>query len=301
MVVGNIIFFNVTVQPKQDESPEALLCVGSESMSSMIWNLMEKFKEFNRGIRLELESEGSSSVPASLLNNRAQIGAMSRQMTLAEKTAFKKKYGTEPLEIIIAIDSIAFFVNRINPIQEVTIEMLASIYSEKKLRNNLRWNKLTSSKQFNDKEINLYGRNSASGTSSFVKENVLNGVSFSPFMNQLPSSGAVIYSVSKDINGIGFCSRAQNMSRVKILQITNSAYETKFLNDNTGRVTPKIFSLKRNLYIYVNRYNELADNSIVLRFIKFIFSQEGKQIIENEGFSLPVKEVMDIQIEKISK
>ena len=96
--------------------------VGSDTIINLMTRWAEGFKKDYPAITIEIEGKGSATAPPALIEGTAQIGPMSRPMKHEELAAFEKKYGYKPTEIKVAIDALAVFVHKDNPIKGITLK-----------------------------------------------------------------------------------------------------------------------------------------------------------------------------------
>jgi phosphate transport system substrate-binding protein len=104
--------------------------VGSDTLGDLVRNWAQAFTKLDPNVKIEVDSQGSSTAPPALLDGVSQIGPMSRPMRSEEYEPFEKKYGYHPTSIRVAVDALAVYVNKDNPIQCLTIEQLDQIFSK---------------------------------------------------------------------------------------------------------------------------------------------------------------------------
>src|SRR4030095_14531056 len=103
--------------------------IGSDTLNNLMTFWAEEFKKLYPNVNTQIEGKGSSTAPPALIEGTAQLGPMSREMKAAEIDAFEKKYGYKPTAIKVAIDSVAVFVHKDNPIKGLSLDQLDSIFS----------------------------------------------------------------------------------------------------------------------------------------------------------------------------
>lgn len=142
-----------------------LNAVGSDTLNNLMTLWAEGFNKKYPSVKVGVEGKGSSTAPPALTAGTAQLAPMSRQMKREEIAAFEAKYGYKPTEIKVALDAVAFFVNKNNPIQALTLAQIDSIFSSTFKRggsNITDWGD-AGVPSMKGKAISIYGRNSASG------------------------------------------------------------------------------------------------------------------------------------------
>ncbi len=134
----------------------------------------EGFRSQYPNVKIAIEGKGSSTAPPALIEGAAQFGPMSREMKSNEIDSFEKKFGYKPAVIRVAVDALAVFVHRDNPLQCVTLKQLDAIFSSTRkggLEKDMNtWGDLGLKGEWVNRRISLYGRNSASGTYGYFKE-----------------------------------------------------------------------------------------------------------------------------------
>jgi len=154
-------------KPAQLGSAE-IKSVGSDTMGDLMRNWSAQFTKLNPAVKIEVESKGSSTAPPALIDGASQLGAMSRSMRSEEYEPFEKKCGYHPSSFPVALDALAVYVNKDNPIECLTIEQLDQIFSKSHLysggKNVITWGEAGLTGEWAAHPISLFGRNSASGT-----------------------------------------------------------------------------------------------------------------------------------------
>ncbi len=94
-----------------------------------------------------------------------------------ELQAFETKYGYKPTAIPVAVDALAVFVHKDNPIKHLTMEQVDAIFSSTRLcgaKTDVKtWGDLGVTGDLANKPVQLFGRNSVSGTYGYFKEEAL--------------------------------------------------------------------------------------------------------------------------------
>ena len=93
-----------------------LSSVGSDTLANMMTLWAEEFKRVYPNVNIQIQAAGSSIAPPALTEGTAQIGPMSRKMKDGEIEAFEKRYGYKPTAIPVAVDALAVFVHKDNPV-----------------------------------------------------------------------------------------------------------------------------------------------------------------------------------------
>ena len=268
--------------------------IGSDTLNNLMTMWAEGFRKKYPNVNIQIEGKGSSTAPPALVAGTAQFGPMSRDMKSTEIDAFKKKYGFKPTKVAVAIDTIAIFVNKDNPLKSLSLEKLDAIFSKNRKRgyptNITTWGQLGLTGKMAKQPISLYGRNSASGTYGFFKEHTLEKGDYKDTVKEQPGSASVVQGITKDMNGIGYSGIGYRTSGVKVLALSakegQPAVEANYANALSGK-----YPLSRFLYIYVAKNPKKPLPKMQEEFLKFVLSKEGQQIVIKDGF-LPLTAAM---------
>jgi len=260
--------------------------VGSDSLNNLMTLWAEGFRAMYPNVNIQIEGKGSSTAPPALIEGTAQLGPMSRAMKAAEIDAFEKKYGHKPSEVKVAIDALAVFVHKDNPIKGFSLDQLDSIFSSTNKRGGKpinTWGELGLTGEWANRPISLYGRNSASGTYGFFKEHALKNGDYRSTVKEQPGSSSVVQGIANDLGSIGYSGIGYKTSGVKALALTEAAggamHEPTLENALSGA-----YPMARFLYIYVNKKPNESMDKLVHEFVKFVNSKEGQEVVVKDGY-----------------
>lgn len=166
--------------------------VGSDTLNIEMTLWANGFQDLYPGVKIEVEGKGSATAPPALLQGASQFAPMSRPMTAEEIDAFEKKYGYKASGFRVAVDALAVYVHKDNPIRCLTLQQLNRIFSSTyKVAgggNIKTWGDVGSTGEWAEMPISLYGRNSISGTYEFFREMALNNGDYKAEVKQQPGS-----------------------------------------------------------------------------------------------------------------
>ena len=103
--------------------------VGSDSLNTEMGLWSKGFMDRYPDVKIEVEGKGSATAPPALLGGSSQLGPMSRPMSGEEVDAFEKKYGYKPFSVRVAVDALAVYVHKDNPVPCLTLQQLNRIFS----------------------------------------------------------------------------------------------------------------------------------------------------------------------------
>jgi len=258
---------------------------GSDTLNNMMTLWAEAFKREYPNVTIQIEGKGSSTAPQALIGGLSQLGPMSREMKSKEVDAFEKQFGYKPTKIGVAIDALAVFVHKDNPIAGMSLKDIDSAFSSTYAhggKNAKTWGDLALEGAWKDKAIALYGRNSASGTYGFFQKVALNKGSFKTNVKQQPGSAGVVNSVANDLGGIGYSGIGYKTSGVRALPLSASGKNYK--EPSLANCLNKSYPLARVLYIYVNKKPGQSIDKLTKEFLTFALSAEGQKIVEKDGY-----------------
>jgi len=267
--------------------------IGSDTLNNLMSLWSEAFRSKYPSVKIEIEGKGSSTAPPALIEGTAQFGPMSREMKAKEIETFEQKYGYKPAAIRTAVDSLAVFVHKDNPIKSLTLQQLDAIFSKTRkggaAKEIATWGDLGLKGEWADKPISLYGRNSASGTYGYFKEVALFGGDYKDTVKEQPGSSAVVQGVASDRYGMGYSGVGYKTADVRTVPLgakEGASFEANAENAYSGN-----YPLARFLYVYLNKKPSEKMDPLRAEFIKYIFSKEGQQVVIKDGF-YPVSRVM---------
>lgn len=267
--------------------------VGSDTLANLMTLWAEEFKRLYPNVNIQIQAAGSSTAPPALTEGTSNLGPMSRKMKDKELEAFEKKYGYKPLAIPVAIDALAVYVHKDNPIKGLTIPQVDAIFSATRKCGNKEditsWGQLGLGGALGGKNIQLYGRNSVSGTYGYFKKHALCKGDYKNTVNEQPGSASVVQSVSSSINGIGYSGVGYKTSGVRAVPLTKKEGDAFIPADTENALNGK-YPLSRFLYIYVNKQPNQALAPLEREFIKMVLSKVGQEVVVKDGYiPLPAK------------
>lgn len=272
-----------------------LSSVGSDTLANLMTMWAEAYKKEYPAVNIQIQAAGSSTAPPALTEGTATIGPMSRKMKDGEVSAFEQKYGYKPTAIPVAVDALAVFVHKDNPIKGLTLQQVDAIFSATRLcgakADARTWADVGVTGDLAGKSIQLFGRNSVSGTYGYFKEVSLCKGDFKPNVNEQPGSASVVSSISSSLNGIGYSGIGYKTSSVRTVPLAKKEGDA-FIEDNEANALNGTYPLARFLYVYVNKAPNKPLNPLEAEFVKLILSKQGQEVVTKDGYiPLPAKVV----------
>ena len=264
-----------------------LSSVGSDTLANLMTLWAEDFKRVYPSVNIQIQAAGSSTAPPALTEGTSSLGPMSRKMKSKEIEAFEKKYGYKPTAIRVAIDALAVYVHKDNPVKGLSIPQVDAIFSSTRKCGNDRdianWGDVGLSGAWAARSIQLYGRNSVSGTYGYFKKKALCKGDFKSTVNEQPGSASVVQSVSSSINGIGYSGIGYKTSGVRAVPLSKKPGEA-VVEATPENAIAGTYPLSRFLYVYVNKHPNKPLAPIEREFLKLVLSQQGQQVVVKDGY-----------------
>jgi len=261
--------------------------VGSDTMNNLMTLWGEGFKKQYPRVVLAVEGKGSATAPQALIEGTAAFGPMSREMKSSEIDAFEKKFGYKPTQLPVAIDMLAVYVHRDNPIKGLTLQQVDAIFSKTRkggAANDARtWGDLGLEGEWKDKPISAYGRNSASGTYGYFKEHALFGGDFKDSVKEQPGSSSVVQSVGRDKYAIGYSGIGYLTSEVRAVPLSKQG-DDKFVPADPEHAYTGDYPLSRRLLLSLNYKSGAALDPLRREFVRYVFSKQGQQDVVKDGY-----------------
>ncbi len=279
-----------------------LSSVGSDTLANLMTLWAEEFKRVYPNVNIQIQAAGSSTAPPALTEGTSNLGPMSRKMKSKELQKFEDKYGYKPTYFRVAIDALAVFVNKDNPIKGLTIPQVDAIFSSTRKcgypEDITRWGQLGLTGAWVNRKIQLYGRNSVSGTYGYFKKHALCKGDYKPTVNEQPGSASVVQSVSASLNGIGYSGIGYVTTGVRAVPLAKKAGQP-FVEATPENAVKGKYPLARFLYIYVNKAPNKPLPPLEREFIKLVLSKQGQKVVIKDGYiPLPAK-VIEKELAKL--
>ncbi len=231
---------------------------GSTSMEKVIKALAESFMQENPDVTVNYSATGSGSGIEAAVSGTADIGLSSRELK-DEETA------SGAVANIVALDGVAIVVSPENPVDDLTTEQIAKIFTGE-IKN---WSELGGE----DLDIAVYGREAGSGTRGAFEEIV--GVEDAcAYTNEYSSTGDVIGSVAGNPNAIGYASLSAVGDQVKAVKVGGVACTEDTVKDGS-------YTIQRPFVMVTKDGTELSP--VAQAFLDYAMSADVAEIIAAAG------------------
>lgn len=278
-----------------------LSSVGSDTLANLMTLWAEEFKRAYPNVNIQIQAAGSSTAPPALTEATSNLGPMSRKMKDKEIEAFETRYGYKPTAVPVAIDALAVYVHKDNPISGMSIAQVDAVFSStRKCGSNediTRWGKMNLEGAWAQRDIQIFGRNSVSGTYGYFKKKALCKGDFKNTVNEQPGSASVVQSVSTSINGIGYSGIGYKTASVRAVPLSKKPGGEAVAATPDNAVNGS-YPLSRFLYVYVNKAPNKPLTPLEREFIKLVYSAQGQAVVKKDGYiPLPASVVKRMQSE----
>lgn len=261
--------------------------IGSDTLNNLMTLWAEDFKKSYPNVNIQIQGAGSSTAPPALTEGTANFGPMSRAMKAEEIQAFEAKHGYKPTAVPVAIDVLAVYVNKDNPIKGLSLQQVDAIFSATRkcggAKDITRWGELGLTGAWVNRDFTLYSRNAVSGTYGYFKDEALCKGDFKAGINEQPGSASVVQGVSESINGIGYSGIGYITSGVKAIPLSKKDGQPFIAADATHALDGS-YPLARVLYVYINKHPNRPLDALQLEFVKLVLSKRGQETVVRDGY-----------------
>jgi phosphate transport system substrate-binding protein len=256
---------------------------GSDTMVNLVQAWAENYKQKRPDVAVQVAGGGSGVGIAGLIDGILDIAASSREIERSEAEKAAQHNGVKPSEFRVALDGLAIYTHRSNPIERISIEELADIYGEG--GSVLYWRQLgVTHPSCRSDEIIRVSRQNNSGTYVYFREALL-GTSRELKMGSIDQSGSkdVVVLVSRTPCAIGYSGMAYVIPEVKQLALSRKRGEPG-VPPSAETASDGTYPLARPLYLYTRE----APTGAVREFLDWVLGEEGQKLVSDIGY-VPVQ------------
>jgi phosphate transport system substrate-binding protein len=277
----------------------------SDVLSVLVAKWFEKFRTYYPNVTLVISPPYAGSLGAvELVKGDLDFVFVSRELKPDDITGFMAKFGYEPLSVPVsggsyrhfgALDAVAFFVNKDNPVEKVTFQQLDAMYSSTHHRGGkaiTKWGDLGLTGEWADKPVNLYGIKPWNGFEEFVRQRVLSSDGKRGEWRDDIAFEKVVFpmarKVSTDRYGIGYSGAAYIDAGVKVIPLVGEAGSAPqaATYENVALAT---YPLSRLTFFNVNKAPGKPLPLALDEFLRFVLSREGQQVVLDHASYLPLR------------
>ena len=277
----------------------------SDVLVVLVQKWFEKFRTYHPEVNLSVSPPYAGSLGATeLVNEHLDFVFVSRELRPDDVRDFKAKFGYEPLSVPVcggsyrhfgALDAVAFFVNKDNPIEKLTFEQIDALYSATRLRGAKpirTWGDLGLGGEWADKPIHAYGIKPWNGFEEFVRQRILSKDGRRGEWRDDIVFEKLVFPMAKhvadDRYGIAYSGLAYLDQAVRVLPLVANPADAPQAPtyENVALAT---YPLSRLIYFNVNKAPAKALPPALDEFLRFILSREGQQVVLDQASYLPLR------------
>jgi len=293
LFVAGVAFANGGQEASSDTLSGSVKIAGSSTVYPVSTAMAEEFHRQYTDVTTPIQSTGTGGgFKNFFIPGKTDVNNASRAIKESELAAARKN-GIEPIEFQVATDAITIIVNKdADWLNNITIEQLAEIWRPKNPAQN--WSDVNP--EWPDKEIELYGPTSASGTFDYFTEEVVGegGASRDDYQ-KTEQDNTIVQAVKGSKYAMGYFGMAyylENTDRVKALSV--NGVKPSIETAKSGKYTP----LSRPLFIYVSK-KSLNEKPEVEKFIRFYLDLCDDEIIKQIGYVPLTKDIVEKNMAKL--
>ena len=262
-----------------DKLAGTVVAAGSSIVAGLLKPLGERFSSLQPGVDFDIAGAGSSTALAGLLASPDTLGLLSRPMNARERERFRERWGQPPLELVVAVDAVAIYLFKDNPVKALSLADLRRAFG-READAAMRWGDLGVTGDWAGVPLVRYGLEPGRGAHELMREGVLQGRDFTGDMAVEPVSTSVVQGVATQPGGIGYASVFFRTSRTRVVPLLNQgqAVEPTAENAASGR-----YPLARSLYVCANRQPSAPVAALQRQFLQFLLSRDAQEQMARQG------------------
>jgi phosphate transport system substrate-binding protein len=269
--------------------------VGTNTMETILRGFNERFTQTHPGFKFSMQLKKGLMAIGAITHGVTPFAPVPREFTAMEADPFTKIVGQAPMAIRIGYGSVisqtrtaslAIYVNRANPIEKLTVEQVARIFTTGHPKGDItHWGQLGLKGEWARRRILPYGTPEDSGFGSFMLMHKMEDRPFSPGHVERPISVDILRLVGTDAGGIAFCATNFATPQTKLVAIADR--EDGFYSAGSADdVVNDRYPYRRFIYLYLRRLPGEPLEPWLKEYLRMVLSQDGQKIIasETDGF-----------------
>lgn len=249
---------------------------GSDTMVNLALAWAETYRSLYPDVSIAVTGGGSGTGIAAIINGTVDIANASREMKASEIEEAQAN-GIDPVQHLVAIDALAVIVNLANPVERLTIDQLADIFTGR-ITN---WQEVGGE----DAAIVLVSRETNSGTHVyFLEEVVRKGDSestdiFAPQTLLMPSSVGITSEIQRNPHAIGYDGLGYLTPHEKVIAVAKDA-QSPYVLPAVQSGADGSYPIARGLYMVTAG----QPTGVIADYLEWIKGPTGQQIVADLGF-----------------
>lgn len=237
---------------------------GSTTVLPAMQKISENFMKQHPSIQVSISGGGSGHGVKAMMEKTTDVAMSSRDLKSAEVEKLKAA-GAQAVRYVVAIDAIVPVIHPSNKVQDLTMQQIRDIYAGR--INN--WKEVGGA----DARITVVNRDSSSGTFETWESLVMKKERVQQRALLQASNGAVLQTVAKNKNAIGYVGLGYLVKDIKPVTIGGVKATMKTAEDRT-------WPISRELFLFTNG----QPNGETKQLIDFALSKEGQKSVKEVGF-----------------
>ena len=291
--------------PRKEKLTATFKGAASDVLTVLAQKWFEKFKQYHPGVTLSIAPPYAGSLGAiELVKGDLDFVFVSRELKPDDIKNFKEKFKYDPLSVPIsggsyrhfgALDALAFYVSKDNPLEKLTYEQIDAIYSSTHHRGGkaiTKWGELGLTGEWADKPIKVWGIKPWNGFEEFVRQRVLSVGDKRGEWREDINYEKVVFPMAKrvaeDKYALGYTGIAYLDQPVKVIPVSADNGKT-FVPPTYEAVASAAYPLSRLTFFNVNKAPGKALDPALDEFLKFILSREGQQVVLDHARYIPLR------------
>ena len=291
--------------PIKVEPEEELNIVGADVMDEITLGWVKLMRKAYPRLSVTMEARASGAGAPGLIEGRAHLAPVGRELLPAEEKAFVDKFGYKPFAVRVATGSAGslgktaasiIMVDKANPIRGLSLAQLDAIYSTTNRRGHKpirTWGDLGLTGAWANRPIHLYGLRSPNGIESYFKERVMLGgdyrtdIQFTKGRGFTHAFNVAAEDMAKHPGGLTYALLANVTPDVRVVPLSDKDGGPYFMPTVENVYTHR-YPLSRYVYIFVNRPPGKPLEPKVREFLRLVLSRQGQQVVADEGVYIPL-------------
>jgi len=289
---------NLPAYQPSDPLSGKITLAGSYTMSNLAAVWADGFRRFHPQVHVDIQVKGSINAVPMVAKGQADIGLLSRNITKSEFDGFQKAVKYQPKLLVPAMEEIAIYVHKDNPLQGLTLNQLASIYADSEDVDKIKtWGQAGVGGRWAGAPINLYGRSATTGSQLYFQMAVLRGQKFDSRMVAQKTNLDMVKTISSDKVGIGFAGIGYHHPKVKAVPL--SVDGKNYIAVDSVAADQGRYPLVRPLQFVVNQKPGAKLPQLQQEFIRYVFSTLGQEDVVKGGFHPVTARPAKISLERV--
>ncbi|MBM3965912.1 MAG: hypothetical protein FJ308_12740 [Planctomycetes bacterium] len=269
-------------RPTKELKGTAILA-GSTTMQMLGKAWSERFRKFHPDVTFERGKDGTDAGLQEISQRPNVIAGSSRPLTAPELESLKGTSCKDPFPVIVALDPLALYVHKDNPIQSISPDQLESIFRAPggPKPHVAKWGELGVTDEWADKPIRIHTRGDHSGTTGFIKNWVIQGGELARSAEVHETNDKVCAAITADKYGVGLSGFGESRETLKAVALSLpgglvSADEQSFLS---GR-----YPFVRPLVLVIDKAAMANDGGLRESLLRYVLSRDGQLEAVRAGF-----------------